>query len=497
MKIRAKNLVVFFLVFVYLFGITQPPVIKGQEATLVGDQAYWLRLANNAWNYFQPGVGIDSTTGLQSSGLGYLLFTDWDLGIYIQAIIAANQLGILSTDGPWGADARINKTLTFLQTRQLSLNGVPYVWYQSTSGNPYGLGQQSAADAGEFLMALNDLRVFRPDLTETINYIVYNRTNYSPLEQSVDYLTSSTNIYDYYVATGFASFWPTRFSTLPNSILNNIVSAPTVSTYGVELPISILTCEPLLLSVFNLPSNAKLNSLADQVYSAHEARYNATTKFTAFTEGNTGPGFVISYVYEWVIKDDGSTWTIEDAGQGKVDIVPIIYFKAAVGLLAMHNTPFTRNMASTIESQLPTPSKGYSDGIDENGRIVTYTTDKNGMIIQAALYAIRKLQNPTPTPISSSSPGSSTPTPTFSPLPAGSPTPTSTLSPLVSPTLFPSSSTGPFLNNQRINMYVMVFVALILLGCASLVIVIGFKRRNASKSDLVLCMSPARYYYFI
>ena len=43
-----------------------------------------------------------------------------------------------------------------------------------------------------------------------------------------------------------------------SSILNNIVSAPTVSTYGVSLPTSKLTCEPLLLSVFNLASNVKV-----------------------------------------------------------------------------------------------------------------------------------------------------------------------------------------------------------------------------------------------
>ena len=69
-------------------------------------------------------------------------------------------------------------------------------------------------------------------------------------------------------------FGRARFSTLASSILNNIVSAPTVLTYGVTLPTSKLSCEPLLLSVFNLAPNVKLNNLADQVYLAHEARYN-------------------------------------------------------------------------------------------------------------------------------------------------------------------------------------------------------------------------------
>ena len=42
--------------------------------------------------------------------------------------------------------------------------------------------EQNAADTGELLVALNNLRVFRPDLADTINNIVYNRTNYAPLE---------------------------------------------------------------------------------------------------------------------------------------------------------------------------------------------------------------------------------------------------------------------------------------------------------------------------
>lgn len=463
LKVKAKHVVAFFLIFMFLLGITQPlvPETKGQQGSLVVNQAYWLRLANNAWKYYQPGVSVDPTTGLHSSGLGYPYFTDWDLGVYIQAIIDTNQLGILSTTGTWGANARINKILTFLQTRQLSSNGLPYVWYQSANGNPHVNDEQNAADTGELLVALNNLKVFRPDLADAINNIVYTRTNYAPLEQAVDSLTNSKNLYDYYVASGFAGFWPSRFSTLASSILNNIVSAPTVSTYGVALPTSKLTCEPLLLSVFNLAPNAKLDGLAEQVYLAHEARYSATGKFVAFSEGNTGLDNP-AYVYEWVVKEDGSTWTIDD-GQDNVGIVPIIYFKAAVGLLAMHNTAFTKNMASYVESKLPNPTSGYSDGIDENGRVNTADIDKtNGMIIEAALYAINNPPSPTPTPSSSS-------TPTLSP-PPGSTTPS------------PSSSVAPPRTDPLESWIVVLFIVVIIVfgGARFVQLIVGFSRGKFS-----------------
>jgi hypothetical protein len=428
MKVKGQYVGVIFLIFIILFGIIQSfvPVTEGQKSNLIVDQEYWRDLASNAWKYFQPGIGLDSATGLQSSGLDFPFFTDWDLGIYIQSIIDVSKMGILSSSGNWGSDARFNKILTFLQTRQLTPNGLPYAWYKSDNGNPNGTEVQNAADSGELLVALDNLRVFRPDLANAINTIVYNRTNYSQLEQAVDSLNNSKNLYDYYVASGFASFWPSRFLNLSNSILDNIVSAPTVSTYGVTLPLSKLTCEPLLLSLFDLAPNSKLQHLADQVYAAHEARYNATGKFVAFSEGNTGLDAGPTYVYEWVVKPDGSTWTIDDIGQVKVAISPIIYFKSAVGLLALHDTSFTENMALYVESHLPNPNNGYSDGIDENGRVDTFIIDKtNAMIIEAALYAINHLQNPTPTPSSTSTPTSfATASPTSLPTQYSSPTPT-------------------------------------------------------------------------
>ena len=149
------------------------------------------------------------------------------------------------------------------------------------------------------------------------------------------------------------------------------MSAPTVSTYGVTLPISKLTCEPLLLSVFNLAPNAKLNGLADQVYLAHEARYNATGKFVAFSEGNTGLDNP-SYVYEWVVKEDGSTWTIDNGTESSGNRHRLFILNQQLVCWRCIILLFTENMASYIESRLPTPSNGYSDGIDENGRVDTH-----------------------------------------------------------------------------------------------------------------------------
>ena len=67
----------------------KPPGLLASAQTI--NSTVWQAVAANAWTYFQPGVGVDSTTGLPcSSGP---VFTDWDLGAYIQAVIDAQKIG--------------------------------------------------------------------------------------------------------------------------------------------------------------------------------------------------------------------------------------------------------------------------------------------------------------------------------------------------------------------------------------------------------------------
>jgi hypothetical protein len=234
----------------------------------------------------------------------------------------------------------------------------------------------------------------------------------------------------------------------------------------------------------------------------------------AFSEGNTGLDNP-DYIYEWVVMEDGSTWVI-DNGMYKIGLSPIIYFKSAVGMLAIYNTSFTKNMASYVESRLPTPTFGYADGIDENGRVDrTYIDKTNGMIIQAALYAINNLPSPSSTPTPSPVPGSPTSTPsstpassptstpassptstpvpgsssTPSPVPGssstpspvpGGPTSTHTLSPITSSNPSPNSSTDTPLMDQLVSWFVLAFIiGIVVIGCAGLIhAVVGFRRKQ-------------------
>jgi hypothetical protein len=386
--VKIRYLVVSVIIIVLLLASQVYQPIGNNQVNMAGGRVYWRGLAENAWEYFQPGKGVDAATGLHGACVDWPYFTDWDLGLYIQTIIDAEKLGILSSDGGWGADARLEKLLTFLEGRELTVDGLPYWWYESRTGRKWGDGSPDVADTGKLLVALHNLRLYRPDLAGRISHMVYERTNYTSMWKRVDAMAGSTSIYSYYVASGFAGFWPERFSSVAQAILNNIVLASKVETYGVKLPVSQILCEPLLHSIFELKPDVRLQELAKQVYLAHEARHNATGKYVAFSEGNTALNEP-SYVYEWVVLLDNRTWVVQDQKKSDVQIAPIIYFKVAVGFLATYNTEFARNMFGYLASHIPAPTSGYIDGIDENERLATRITDKtNGLIISAARYAV-------------------------------------------------------------------------------------------------------------
>ncbi len=97
----------------------------------------WKTVAATAWQYFQPGIGVDSNTGLPAGSYGWNYFTDWDLGVYIQAVIDANKTGLIDNNGDWGSHSRLDKVIKFLETRELNnITNVPY-WFYGSDGKGY------------------------------------------------------------------------------------------------------------------------------------------------------------------------------------------------------------------------------------------------------------------------------------------------------------------------------------------------------------------------
>jgi hypothetical protein len=374
-----------------------PPKPSGViESAQTINSTVWRAVAANAWQYFQPGVGVDSNTGLPyAQGTSFSVFTDWDLGVYIQAVIDAQKIGLIGTDGAWNSSARLEKVVSFLETRPLNdTTHYPFWFYDATTGlddhvhSDLAGGAVDVVDTGRLFVALNNLKAYNSSLAQRIdNIVLYGRSNYTALVPEIQGdSATSTSIYAYYCWSGFASFF-SNLSNAPDTILNNMFNAGNITTNGVQLPKAAISCDPLLCSAFELNST-RLMALARQVYLAHEAFYNATGEYVAFSEGNSVSN---GYIYEWVVLPNGDTWNITAAMTGAyLDINPIIYNKVAFSFLALYNTTFARNMVVYLEQSLPTPTNGYSDGADNSGNLVSQVgSNANGLILDAALYAIQ------------------------------------------------------------------------------------------------------------
>lgn len=354
----------------------------------------WTTVADNAWQYFQPGVGI-SEIGIPKASLDNPYVTDWDIGVYIQAIIDVQRIGILPQNGTWGAEDRIDKILTFIETRELNPENLPYWWYTSDTGAAEG-GKFDITDSGRLLFALSNLKTYDPSLTDRIDSMVKVRMDYSSELNTVAEMSANNDVYSYIIASGFAAFWP-NLSYVPNAILNNLISSPQVETYGVQLPIALILCDPVLTVVLDLEQpDQRMVDLSQQVYLAHEARYNATNQFVAFGEGMSSYG---NFIYGWVAADDGRTWVVHDTSGNDFPLVTsVVFSKVAFGFLSLYDTSFTQSMVAYIESKSPEPVYGYCDGIDNSdpisSRLISeFTTNTNGLIISAARYASQSPYN--------------------------------------------------------------------------------------------------------
>ena len=137
--------------------------------------------------------------------------------------------------------------------------------------------------------------------------------------------------------------------------------------------------------MFELNSNdSRLADLMKQVYLAHEAYYNATGHYVAFSEGNS---MTSQFIYEWIVAPGGSTWKITDSTKTTYfDINPILYDKVALGFLALYNTTYAYNLSVYLEKNMPKPSDGYLPALTPLAKwFQALNSNTNGLILDAAL----------------------------------------------------------------------------------------------------------------
>ena len=356
--------------------------LAGVNAPADSTEEEWMSYAQTAWSYFQPGVGVSPSTGLNYATSNYHYFTDWDLGCYISAIIDAEKIGLLEREGEWGADQRISRIISFLKTRRLTDSNLPYWFYSADNGDPVvSKGQGNPSDSGRLLIALYMLKQHRPELADEIDEIVA-RTNYAEFAENCP----TDGFYAYYLAQGYSLFgFNTSRVQKALSFIDRIPSMEHVQVYSQSLPVTEIIMEPILHTIFELEANPEFQDWAYRVYRVQEDRYAATGKPTAFTEGayDKSP----NYIYEWIVHPYGKVWYITTPTWQPMNIPPVVYAKAAFGMHAIWPSSYTEKLVDYVLGAKT--DSGFYEGVDENRRVIRILTDKtNSLIINAARYAL-------------------------------------------------------------------------------------------------------------
>jgi len=402
MKILKKLIIVIIATNIIIPHFIEISFCQKMEDNIKNEINEWIEWAKIAWRYFEPGVGVDKNTGLHRASLYWNAFTDWDLGGYLITILYAEKIGLINREGEWGADKRIEKVLDFLERRELKEDGIAYSGYDMNGKPLYSTSITNPSDSGRLLIALYMIKKYKPYFSSRIDNIVYKKHNYKKIAMDNEAWKTTSDFYAYYVAHGFKFFNFDNYTPVANALneINSMRNREKVDVYGIKLPKADITMEPLLHIIFELEPNEEIMNYAYKIYLAQELRYKNTKRYTAWSEGNAprpahAPVRAPWYVYEWIVLRDGRTWIITPK-----QIIPVTYTKAAIGLHALFNTNYTKNMVDYIIKNFELLDldleNGFFEGINDAGEIVLERIDKtNTLIIEAAYYAIKKLTEKT------------------------------------------------------------------------------------------------------
>lgn len=376
-----------------------------------------MKVAKTAWSYFV--TNYQPTTGLVNAVNKYPSTTMWDSGSYLAALTAARELGIIDKAE---FDRRFLQFMATINKLSLFQNQVPNKVYNTITGqkvnylNKPGEIGFSAIDIGRMLLWLKIIKERYPEHANSIDNVVlgWDFTHvvddcgtlhgaYIDGNKQTQYVQEGRLGYEEYAAAGY-QLW--GFSTCkaarpePYAVADiycvlvpydsrdprltsqhNYVVSESYVLHGLELGWDESSDREDHPNNFSHPW---MKNFADRVYQAQENRYMITGIMTARSEHqlDKAPYFVYDTVYS-----DGFNWnTITDKGQ-YVPNVAAISLKAALGMWALWNSPYTDRLMDAIENASE-QDKGFYEGLYENGDgpIKEFTANNNGIMLEALLF---------------------------------------------------------------------------------------------------------------
>lgn len=361
--------------------------------------------AATAWRYFVNNT--QAATGLVNSVNNYPAATLWDSGSYLNAVLAADRLGLITAAE---RDQRLDAALASLAKMDLVDGKLPNKSYNTQSlamvdytNKPAkaGIGW-SAIDVARMLQTLQAISWQLPQHAAQVHAVV-SRWDLPTLVENGDMIGASRDAssklkrvqegrvgYEQYA--GNILFRAGLNVAKAASVDNHLAFTP---VYGIDLPIddrdpkkfqahTYVLSEPYMLAALETGLDRPNSELAWRVYKAQEARFHATGTLTAVSEDHIdqAPYFVYNCIYV-----DGKTWaTITDTG-ADASAFRSLSVKAAFAWDALYHTDYTRQLVQGIGT-LNDPARGWFTGLYEaTGKTNTaLNANTNAVVLEALAY---------------------------------------------------------------------------------------------------------------
>lgn len=360
-----------------------------------------MQAATIAWRYFANNISAD--TGLVASVDGYPSTTMWETGALIDAVVAAERLGLIPADE---AEARLSRTLASLARLPLTSAGLPNKAYDIRSlqmvtykNEPTEIGiGWSALDIGRLLAALKVAERAHPGLAGPIQELLGGWNTARLLSQGeliggnikdgvLDEHQEGRVGYEQYAAKAMLAQALDATAALD---LSGELAVRDVS--GLPIPgdnrlnrnkvPAMITSEPYLLDGLEFGFDARSQLFASQIYRAQERRFDETGILTAVSEGhiNTAPYF--AYATVW---GGGQPWAVLTSDGQRLDSKRTLSTKAAFGWDALFDTAYTGQLVDSV-ADLATPDRGWMEGrYEADGTPNTSITANTNATILAAI----------------------------------------------------------------------------------------------------------------
>ncbi len=366
-------------------------------------------MARAAWSYLE--ANTDERTGLASSVQGYPSTTMWGVGSQLMAVLAAEDLGLVSRAG---ARRRLERALSALARFPLCERALPNKAYHARTlemvdydnrPRPDGIGW-SALDIGRLFVPLTVILRREPGLTPLVERVVA-RWDLAALGDGAALRGATRRAdgrletyqegrlgYEQYAARALLP-WGVDVGTALDyrahtrlvALDDRLVPADDRQPRDHGGTHAAVLSEPWVLEGLERGLDATTGALARAVLAAQARRAAATGRVTAVSEDalDRPPGFAYSAVL-----NGGAAWTAfwPDGTPAPADLT--FSTKAAVGWAALFEGSYPDRLRSAAQG-LVVPATGvYAGRYDATGEVNrVLSLDTNAVVLEALAYRVK------------------------------------------------------------------------------------------------------------